>query len=291
MNASIQDVSARMSKQSSAPSIYQFEDFRVFLKARLEWHKEQSSVFSLRSFSKSCGFGGKSFLQFILSGKRNISPESAFKISKALQLTRQETTYFFALVKFNQEPDPSKKAGYLKKLLQIREYSPSQSISRDALDYVSEWYIPVVRELSNLDRFRPDPKWIADQVFPAITQEQAEKALEVLERLKFIKKLHNGSTRPTEPTVDVAEEMNAEQIYSYFLQSIDVSKFALMNLSSEKREYGHLTLTLDDTLFSELKAELSEFRQRIFLKYGAARISDTSVYQLNLQFFPVSKKS
>lgn len=282
--------SSSLPSTEEIPSIYLFEDFRDFLRARLDWLKSYSPSFSLRSFSKACGFSGKSFLQFILSGKRNISSTSTIKIAKGLQLTRQETAYFFALVNFNQEIESEKKTKLLKKVMELRNYSPAHSISQDSLEYVSHWYIPAIRELANLDRFQANPKWIAENLFPSISEDEASKALQVLERLQFIKKLPNGAVRPCEPTVDIAEEMNAQPIYSFFLQSIEVSKAALMNLPSEKREFGHMTLTLDEKLFSELKTELTEFRLKVFSKYGSARVSDNSVYQLNLQFFPVSRK-
>ena len=275
---------------SEAPSIFIFDDFREFLKQRLEWIKSHSDSFSLRNFSKTCGFSGKSFLQFILAGKRNISPESTIKLAKGLQLTRQETAFFFALVKYNQESDPIKKMKALEKMIQHRALSAGKFLSRDSLDYVSEWYIPAIRELANLDRFKADPQWISENLFPAISVEQAKKGLEVLNRLKLLKQLPNGATRPTEAIVDIAEEMNAPQIFSFFLQSIELSKTALVNLPSDKREFGHLSLSLDEKLFAQLKSEISEFRQRIFSKYGEARISDNSIYQFNLQCFPISRK-
>ncbi len=290
MKAQSEKKDLKFTQASEAPSVFNFDDFREFLKVRLDWIKSQSDSFSLKNFSKACGFSGKSFLQFILAGKRNISSESTIKLAKGLQLTRQETAYFFALVKYNQETEPTKKMKALEKMIKHRALSAGSFLSRDSLDYVSEWYIPAIRELASLDRFKADPQWISENLFPSISVVQAKKGLEVLTRLKLLTKLPNGATRPTNALVDIAEEMNASQIFSFYLQSIEISKTALVNLPSEKREFGHLSLSLDEKRFAELKSEISEFRQRIFNKYGEARVSDDSIYQFNLQCFPVSRK-
>ncbi len=275
---------------SAVKKVESSQDYRDFIRVRLEALKAEGVYSSLNQFSKACGFSSKSFLQFVLSGKRNLTSVSAMKIAQGLKLTRSETHFFFSLVSYNQESEPSRQVEHLKRLTELRALASESQLSQERIEYVSKWYIPVIRELASLTGFKADPEWIAQSLFPKISTDQAKEALQVLTHLGFLKRLSNGALRPNEPDINITEEFGAPEILSFMMASAEISKASLMNLPSSQREFGHMTLSLDEERFGELKSELSEIRQRLFKKYGTSRVSDTAIYQFNLQLFPVSKK-
>ncbi len=67
-------------------NIYNFSDYRDFLKDRYRQLKEADPVFSFRHFSKQAGFGSPNYLKLVMDGKRNLSAEAVFKFAKGLRL-------------------------------------------------------------------------------------------------------------------------------------------------------------------------------------------------------------
>jgi uncharacterized protein (TIGR02147 family) len=59
-----------------ASNIYNFSDYRDFLKDRYRQLKEADSLFSFRYFSKEAGFGSPNYLKLVMDGKRNLSTEA-----------------------------------------------------------------------------------------------------------------------------------------------------------------------------------------------------------------------
>ena len=53
-------------------NIYNFSDYRDFLKDRYRQLKEADPVFSFRHFSKQAGFGSPNYLKLVMDGKRNL---------------------------------------------------------------------------------------------------------------------------------------------------------------------------------------------------------------------------
>jgi uncharacterized protein (TIGR02147 family) len=276
---------------TQAPRPEAFKDCVDFIQARFEWMKRSGHVKSLNDFGKQCGFASKSFLQFVFARKRKLTSISAVKIARALGLTRQETSLFFALIGFSQETEAALKERHAQRLENLKALQTSEDLAKEKSAYLTHWYIPAIRELSSLTHFKADAAWISKQLFPAITQEQAQVAIDVLVRLEFLKPNQNGVLRAHVPEISVADQFGKDDVLMFYLQSIEMSKAALLNLPSKMREFGHLTLSLDEARFAQMKEEVAEFRRQLFKKYGSSQISDTAIFHFNLQLFPVSKFS
>jgi len=276
---------------TQAPRPESFSDAVELIQARFEWMKAQGHVKSLNDFGKKCGFASKSFLQFVFARKRKLTSISAMKIARALGLTRAETSVFFALVGFTQETEGALKERHAKRLESLRGLQTAQDLSQEKSAYLTHWYIPAIRELSSLTHFKADAVWISKQLFPAITKEQAQVAIDVLVNLEFLKLSASGVLRAHTPEISVADQFGKDDVLKFYLQSIEMSKAALLNLPSELREFGHMTLSLDEARFAQMKSEVAEFRRQLFKKYGSSQISDTAIFHFNLQLFPVSKFS
>lgn len=276
---------------TQAPGPESFSDAVVFIQSRFEWLKSQGHVKSLNDFGKRCGFASKSFVQFVFARKRKLTSVSTMKIARALGLTRTETAVFFALVGFTQETGGVLKDRHAKRLENLKGLQTSQDLTQEKSAYLTHWYIPAIRELSSLSHFKADAAWIAKQLFPSITKEQAQMAINVLVSLEFLKMNASGVLRAQTPEISVADQFGKDDVLKFYLQSIEMSKAALLNLSSELREFGHMTLSLDEPRFAQMKNEVAEFRRHLFKKYGSAQLSDTAIFHFNLQLFPVSRFS
>ena len=89
------------------------------------------------------------------------------------------------MVKYENERSPQKREQYFKKLTEVKAKLIAPEIT-EVLEYVSEWYHPVIREMTGLDTFYSDPAWIAKNLHYKLMPMQAKESLELLEKLDLI---------------------------------------------------------------------------------------------------------
>jgi len=82
--------------------IFEYDDFRIFLKDAYVRLKSEDPKFSHRYFAKATGFRSPSQLRDIITGRRNLTASTTRKFAKAFRLNKEETHFFINLVFFNQ---------------------------------------------------------------------------------------------------------------------------------------------------------------------------------------------
>ena len=142
------------------PSVFEYEDYRRYLKDAYDASKAAHRSFSFRFFAREAGFTSPNFLKLVMEGKRNLTGESIPKFAKALKLGRQESEFFEALVFFNQAKSPQERTKHYERMTRSRRYREIRALEKEQFEYYSKWYYSAVRELVNLRRFREDPAWI-----------------------------------------------------------------------------------------------------------------------------------
>ena len=101
-------------------SLFEYMNYRDFLRDYYEEKKREHSFYSFRLFSQKAGFKSPNFLKLVIDGNRNLSKESVYKFVKALGLNKKESDYFENLVFFNQSESLEEKNAYLARLLKHR---------------------------------------------------------------------------------------------------------------------------------------------------------------------------
>src|SRR3954468_7248338 len=82
--------------------VYDFLDYRAYLRAHYEAAKRTQRSFSFRSFAKLAGLRSPNFLKLVIEGERNLGADSVPRFSVALGLEASEAEFFSDLVAFNQ---------------------------------------------------------------------------------------------------------------------------------------------------------------------------------------------
>ncbi|HLD44306.1 MAG TPA: TIGR02147 family protein, partial [bacterium] len=90
-------------------NLFTYLDYRKYLKDWYEYHKQNTTGFSFRSFSQKAGFGSPNFLKRVIEGERNLTESSTRAVIKCLELNKQESAFFERLVLFNQSTSHEEK--------------------------------------------------------------------------------------------------------------------------------------------------------------------------------------
>jgi len=97
-------------------SIYDYTDYRRFLKDQFLEKKKTNPLFSYRSFNRVAGITSSAFLKQVLDGKRNLGNRGIQMVARGFCLTEAETRHFEYLVKFNQSETEAERDLYSRAL-------------------------------------------------------------------------------------------------------------------------------------------------------------------------------
>jgi uncharacterized protein (TIGR02147 family) len=142
----------------SKKSVFEYNDYRVFLKDAYFHLKNENKNFSFRYFSRVAGFKSPSVLKQVIDGQINIATNSIDKFSKAFKLNKEESVFFRHLVLLNQAKSVDEKQVHLNELLRCRAFKRMYPLSKLQANYYQHWYFIPVRELVNLKGFKEDPE-------------------------------------------------------------------------------------------------------------------------------------
>ncbi len=276
--------------------IFDYTDYRAFLKDALQALKDRDAKFSQRWVLQRLGLRSSGWLADLLAGRRKLSRPQASVFGQILAMTAREELYFQTLVDYDQAKTLPEKNRCYEKLLTFHEI-PKDLVDPDRFEYFSHWWIPAVREYLLIEPFRGDAERLAKRLRPAITPEQAQHALEVLERLGMVKRYASGELRPSVEHVKKQSQFSAPvHYYRYIKAQIELGMGAMELIPKEERDISAVTLTLSEEGFATLREELKELRRRMVKlsedenrKFWQGVDGDSRrVYQSVLQLFPVS---
>ncbi len=275
------------------PDICNYTNYRLFLKDYYAEVKSANKNFSYQLFSQRAGISSKGFLYNVIQGKRKVTKSYVFGLIKAMKLQKYEAQYFETLVAFNHANTLEERNYYFTALTAIKRNGRNpwkpQIVRQEQFEYYSEVYHSVIRSLIDLNKKDKDFEALAKQVYPSIKPNQAKKSIELLEKLKYISKQKDGSYKINDKSIATPNEVKSLAVLNYHEKSGNLALKALNSLPKTERNISGMTLGISKDTYNKMCDEITEFRTKLLQIAEEDEKADT-VYQINFQFFPVSKK-
>ena len=222
----------KLTKENEQLIINRFVSYREFLKLLYKKVKETVDKYSYYKFASDLGFSESNVIWLTISGRRKLTRNSGNKIAKAIGLTTEEKNYLLLLIDYNNTSKPDVREDIFQKIVQLNQSSkPSER-----LEYFSEWYHPVIREMTALKDFKSDPKWICSKLCVRILPKQAKDSLKLLEELDLIRfdKESNRHHRTEEQILPDRETQNFALI-RYHQKMSEIAKDTLVKVQAKKK--------------------------------------------------------
>ena len=267
-------------------SVFDYLDYRAYLKSYFAQMKQQRRYFSYRYFSKIAGFKTSSVIKLVIDGKRNLSRTSMLKIARAIGLTATEQDYFTILVLFNQCRSAEEKSSLLFALSDLRGLPPLKFMEPAQYEFYKEWYHSVVRECCELSGLDQTPASFSRAIWPRIHPAKVRESFELLESLRIISKDGRGRYRVNDQAVTTEHEPESEYVAHFNREMIRIALQAALRFPKQQREISGVTLRISRKCFTEMKAKLRNFKKELLQMALADQVSD-HIYQLNFQLFPL----
>src|SRR5271157_106136 len=158
---------------SAMPDIFNYTDFRQYLKDLYAHQKKALKCFSYKYFSNKAGFRNKGFIYNIINGNKQLSKRNVFRMCTAMNLNKHECEYFENMVAYNQAASLDEREHFLRQMENARvpgkRRTPAQLVRRDQYEFYSMWYHSVIRSLVGMFNVGDDCKRLARQVRPQIS--------------------------------------------------------------------------------------------------------------------------
>jgi len=279
-------------------NIFEYSNYRLYLKDVYIKMKAAQPRFSFRSFARAAGFSSPNFLKLVIDEKRNLSPDSIAKLSSLLKLNKEEDAYFRNLVLLNQSKTGDESQFYSDQIIHSPAYRKFYPLKVAQYDYYAHWYIVPIREMVSLPNFKEDPEWIARTLQPQITPQEAKFALQTLLNLHFITRDSEGKLVQQSEIVSTGDEVTAaptipqlhkDAVMRFHKEMMRRGAEAIDRFEPTDRDISSLTMNLSRKNANKIKRMVQAFRKEL-LAISAADKGAELVYELNFQLFPLTRQ-
>lgn len=262
------------------PDAFEYNNYRLYLRAYLAWMAETDRKYSLRWLAKKVGFASPSLLSMMMSGQRSIAKDKLLLVCEAFKLTQTETDYIRLIFDLENADSQNERARIANEICLKFKGGLFKNPEADEWEIYSAWYLPVIRELVALSTFRADPFWIATHV--GISPIEAEAALTTLLRIGLVRTDGKTFSR-SEPSFQPKSPPPTTQIEN-FTVSMHSEGLLAVKLPREARYLDTLTVACSKYTFTKIKEVLA----RVIVEVDMLAESDSEreeLAQLNIQFF------
>jgi uncharacterized protein (TIGR02147 family) len=282
-----------MGEKKPSKKIFEYLDYRDFLKDYYNAKKEANPAFSLRVFSDKIGFKAKDFISRVMNGDKNLSSQSIPKVASGLRLGKHETEFFIALVKFNQAETTEERNGAfgeMQAVLKVVRFAEKQHLLGHAQYMVySHWRHLTIRSLIGMYGFDGDYEALARRVHPRITAEEAKASVKLLEDCMLIKKGKNGKYVLTENAITTGDRTSKLALRGFHQDCLKLAADSIDRDPPGTRHISGLTLGISQEGYERIVERINAFRKEIALIAEEDENSD-KVFQLQFALFPVGGK-
>ncbi|CBW26314.1 conserved hypothetical protein [Halobacteriovorax marinus SJ] len=267
-------------------NIFEYSDYREFLRDFNDMKKRVNPSWSFGLWASKLGLNSISSITMIINGQRHAGKKIQASLINYFNFNSKESYYFEELVKIakSSKNDPSLTILLLEQnedLKSLREENTEQ------VDLFFNWKAHCIKELSQLKDFTPDGEWVEKRTNNLIKKDEANKLLSALLKNNFLEESEIGGKKTLvavgaiHPTKEVT--MDAAKAYHKGLME---NSYEAINIDKNKRALHASTLSVLREDLPKAKELIREFQMK-FSEEIEQNPAD-EVYQLNIQFFPLT---
>jgi uncharacterized protein (TIGR02147 family) len=272
------------------PDIFAYLDYRAFLEAWFAWRKEENPRVSHRAIARRVGERSPSFLADLIKGRRNLTAVRRDALSKVVGLDEDEDAFFALLVAFEQAADVDEKQRVWERVAGTKRFRAARRIEGDSYAYLAHWYYPAVRELVRRPDFQLDPAWVAAELRPPISAEEAQQALAALWNLGMLTRDDAGDVSQAEGAIATPRQVQGMAVHAYHRGMLERARDGVAQFEWFERHYVGVTVCIPESLVPRLKQELDTAASWVLDLCEQAEDPAERVYQLNFNLVPLSRR-
>lgn len=266
------------------PSVYAYDDPVRFVEDAFRWRKQQDPAISVRKAAQEAGWDSPAVLAGILSRKRSIKLKHAPFLARAIALDPSEMLYFKTLIQRAGAQSLEEREMFELLLNQLSPRDDSGTLRSEEPELFSHWTHTAILSLARLGGCRADAEFIRARLKFPVAIEQVRATLELLQRIGLLSVDGEGMLKPIPQHVTTRTDVSHRGAQEYFRQ---VSALAAEAVPTplDQREFQCFSLGIHQRDLPAFKQLIRSFRSQ---SEKLASGEKDRVYQMNLQFFPLT---
>jgi uncharacterized protein (TIGR02147 family) len=276
-------------QDSSSISVYDYTDYRRFLRDSYEARKKVNPAFSHRMIGQKAGFKSNGHFARILGGSLNLSGITALKLAEVFRLNPRETRYFLQMTHFAQAKKPEDVQDAFEKLLALRQ-ARVKILQVNQHEFYRKWHHSALREALLLFPCKDenDLKKIAKKLIPQISPAEARESLDLLIQLGLVARAPEGHWAPQDAHLTSGKIGGPNPFLgAHAIHNLSLAMKSVNEIPIAERNHSSITMTLSGNAYSQVVDLLRETRKRI-QEIVAQDAEPERVFHLNMSLFPQS---
>ena len=252
--------------------------------------KKAKSAFTWQTFTRAAGFSSPVFLKYVSEGRSNLGEETARQVANAMGLVGYEQDYFVEMVKFGHAKTDEEKKSIFNRMLAIADIHKVRVVEGESFRFFEDWKNPVLRELAPAMP-GAKPLAMAHACRPEVSAAEVSETLNFLVKANLLQKDKDGNYTQTDKIV-TSGPMNFAPLALRGLQRQmgEIALGAIEDVPQDERHFSGLTLGITREAYKKIVQEIADFQKRV-IAIATSESATDEVYRLNVQLFPMTKKS
>lgn len=266
------------------PSIYQYVDYRGFLKDRFKWAQAQDPTFSQRKLARIAGFANPGFFNEVIQGRRKLSPNAIDKMGAGLSLEGNETEFLRVLVAYTEAKTMSDKELAHQRLEQRRNRHFFRRLSQSQSKYYLDFNYPLVRAAIEACDFRGNYQVLGDFLRPSMPAASVKRYVRDLCEWGLVEQSREGRYNVTHSYLEPPEEMRDALVrlqQAWLSQSV----FQISSVPAGERHVSSALLTVSEPTYKLILQHIEKAREEILSLVKDDKAVDRVVL-FNIQVLP-----
>ena len=268
-------------------SIFDYTDYRRFLREYYAWAKTNKRGFSHRAFMAKTGMSGPNYFKRVMEGVHTLTDNSIPKFASALDLTDSEANYFKYLVYFNQAGTLDEKDRLFGILMDLKTPHAHYVLEKAQYDYYKDWYNIAIREMLSFFPYKDNAKEMAKRLAPAVPPKKVKQSIELLEGLGLIDKAEDGTYRAASKFILTDPDVQSLFIPKFHQAMTRLAVDAITRFPKDERYFSSSTVSVSERTYKEIIELIRGTRKEVLRKVGEDQEPER-VYHLNMQLFPLT---
>lgn len=274
----------------TSDDVYQFNDFKVFLKAHFDDVKAGRPTWSLGAWARRLNLNATASLSMVLSGKRLPGPKMTESFVQYFKFSDpKKKKYFLDLIRLEKiKKDPEVWTLLVDRLEREHPVGKFRTLEAAQFETISKWYHYAIREMTHMRGFQEDPLWIQKRLQFHVPEREIEKAIQRLLELNMLYRDEKGRLKASNESIDTTADVFSEGLRRFHEDMIGNAKESVRKIDVLDREIKGTTFTIRQSAIPAAKEKIRTFIKNMIETLEAEQEGE-STYQLNVQFFPLTK--
>jgi uncharacterized protein (TIGR02147 family) len=272
------------------PNIFEFIDFRKYLKAWREAEKESNPGLTHEYLCSKLRQKTRSYFSDIENGRRSIGPDVLDRLVKLLSLNNDEAKYFRAMVGYGQPATYEEREYWFEQAIQLNN-TPKKVVDKKTYAYYSKWYYATIRAYLDTCDFRSEYEEASRRLYGRVSPREIKEAIKNLLDLGLIAPDGNGYLKPTDKILSSGSIVKDELLRHYQLTNHDILRTILEKDDPQTHDSTQLIVSVSPEGMQRIGKRIKQFRSEILSIAHKDELKADRVLRIAIHAYPESRKA